>query len=132
MDKIYHSLLNDEKIVTYKGFGIYYDNPQKVEKAKLRSDIGCILEDKDSLKIAELSTKYNIKTCTQGKYIVAEFPYKAQISIIIGIMRVYPALAKHIQKNGYNENSPIMEIYDIPNKKIVYRMEIEEKTLWKI
>ena len=28
MDKVYYALLNKDKIVTYKGFGIYYDNPQ--------------------------------------------------------------------------------------------------------
>ncbi len=28
MDKVYYSLLNNDKIETYKGFGIYYDNPQ--------------------------------------------------------------------------------------------------------
>ena len=38
-DKIYYALLNEEKIETTKGIGIYYDNPKKVDKDKLRSDI---------------------------------------------------------------------------------------------
>jgi DNA gyrase inhibitor GyrI len=29
----------------FRGFGIYYDNPQKVEKDKLRSDLDSILEN---------------------------------------------------------------------------------------
>lgn len=50
MDEIYYSLLNVYGIETFKGFGIYYDNPKEVEKSKLRSEIGCIIEEKDSSK----------------------------------------------------------------------------------
>jgi hypothetical protein len=32
-NKVYYALLNDEKIETTRGFGIYYDNPKTVEKA---------------------------------------------------------------------------------------------------
>lgn len=32
MDEIYYSLLKDYAIKTYKGFGIYYDNPKEVGK----------------------------------------------------------------------------------------------------
>ena len=34
MDKIYYALLNEDNIETFKGFGLYFDNPQKVEKSK--------------------------------------------------------------------------------------------------
>jgi len=124
MDKVYYSLLKDDKIETYKGFGIYYDNPQKVETSELRSEIGCILEEKDSLKINDLKNKYNIKTYPKGSYIVTEFPFKGKISVIIGLLKVYPKLADYVKKHGYNENGAVMEIYDTPNKKIVYRKEM--------
>ena len=56
MDEIYHSLL-DDGIETYKGFGIYYDDPKTTEKDKLRSIAGCILEENDHLKISELQKR---------------------------------------------------------------------------
>jgi hypothetical protein len=124
MDKIYYSLINSDKVETYKGFGIYYDNPKKVETSKLRSEIGCILEEKDSVKINDLKSKYNIKTFPKGSYIVTEFPSKGKISVIIGIFKVYPALTDYLKKQGYSEKGAVMEIYDTPNKKIVYRKEI--------
>ena len=62
MDKIYYSLLNDFNIETYKGFGLYFDNPQKVEKDKLHSEAGCILEKADTNKISLLKDKFEIKT----------------------------------------------------------------------
>jgi hypothetical protein len=132
MDKIYNSLLNNDNIETYKGFGIYYDNPRKVEKSKLRSEIGCILEVKDSAKVDELKSRYNIKSYPKALCLVAEFPYKGKLSIFIGIMKVYPALGKFLQKEGYSELGAVMEIYDTPNKKIIYRKEIvyeDKKTI---
>ncbi len=124
MDEIYYSLINDYAIETYKGFGIYYDNPKEVEKSKLRSEIGCIIEDKDSSKLTQITEGLSIKTFPEREYIVAEFPSKGKLSILFGIMKVYPAIEKFVEKNGYKKEGTVMEIYDVPNKKIVYRKEI--------
>jgi effector-binding domain-containing protein len=125
MDSIYYKLLNQEKIETYKGFGIYYDNPQKVEKSKLRSEAGCILENQDEGKVDELNGQYNIKTFPKKQYMIAEFPYKGKLSVMFSMMKVYPALNKYAEENGYQKDTPVMEIYDVPNNKIIYRKEIQ-------
>jgi hypothetical protein len=39
-------------------------------------------------------------------------------------MKVYPAIEKFVEENGYKKEGAVMEIYDVPNKKIVYRKEI--------
>ncbi|MFN2396254.1 MAG: GyrI-like domain-containing protein [Bacteroidales bacterium] len=124
IDKMYYSLLNEEKVECFRGFGIYYDNPQKVEKEKLRSDVGNILENPTPEVLAQLSPNYNIRTLKKQQYLVAEFPYRNQMSIIIGIMRVYPALNRCIRENNFSEEGFVMEIYDVPGKKIIYRKEI--------
>jgi hypothetical protein len=125
MDKIYYDLLEKDKIETYKGFGIYYDNPQKVAVNKLRSEAGCILEKKDEDKIPVLEKKYAIRTFPTTKYIVTEFPYKNKMSVLFSLMKVYPALNKFTAENGYSEGGATMEIYDIPNQRIIYRKEIK-------
>jgi len=124
MDKIYYSLLEDHNIETFKGFGIYYDNPRKVEKSKLRSEVGCILEDSGEEVIESLAGKYNIKLFPAKDFITAEFPYRGKLSIMMGIMKVYPALNRFVKENGLGEDGWVMEIYDIPGKKIVYRKEM--------
>jgi hypothetical protein len=124
MDKIYYALLNEDNVETFKGFGIYYDNPKKVEKSKLRSEAGCILEKKDIDKLPMLENKYTIRTFPEKEYIITEFPYKGKASIFFGIMKVPPALNKYAKLNGYKEDSPVMEIYDVPNNKISYRKEL--------
>ena len=127
MDKIYYSLLNNDKTETYKGFGIYYDNPKKTEAAKLRSEAGCVLEAKDSIKVSELEKKYKIRVFPSKDYIITEFPYKGKLSVMFSIFKVYPALADFARAKGWFEDAPVMEIYDIPNGKIIYRKEIIKK-----
>jgi hypothetical protein len=103
---------------------MYYDNPQKVEKSKLRSEVGCILEKKDIDKLPTLEKKYTVRTLLEKDYIITDFPYKGKASIFFGIMKVYPALNTYVKQNGYKEDGPIMEIYDVPNNKISYRKEL--------
>jgi DNA gyrase inhibitor GyrI len=122
-EKIYKLLLNDEKIETKKGIGIFYDNPATVEKEKLRSEVGCIVENVDSLTLAMLSEKFLVKTIPVKEYIVTEFPMKGVASIMIGIMRVYPALHQYGEKHGYCP-SAIIEIYDNEAKETTFRQEI--------
>lgn len=126
MDEIYHSLLNKYKIETFKGFGIYYDNPKEVEKSELRSEIGCIIEEKDSSKLTQIQNDFEVKTLPKKTYIIAEFPSKGKLSILFGLMKVYPAIEKFVKENHYKQEGFVMEIYDVPNKKIVYRKEIIE------
>ena len=125
-DRIYYTLLNDEKIETTKGIGIYYDDPKKVAKTELHSEIGCIVENADSVTLARLAEKYQVKTLPQSEFVVAEFPFKGKLSVLFGLMKVYPALEKFYKEHGYIE-SPVTEIYDVPNKKIIYRQETKKE-----
>jgi hypothetical protein len=36
------------------------------------------------------------------------------------MIKVYPVIEKYVTENNY-QDGPIMEIYDVPNKKIIYR-----------
>lgn len=119
MIEILNSLKNDEKIEPVAGFGIYYDNPKKTHVEDLRSDVGCILDEKDYPKIPGLKKKYKIKKFPKTKSMVVEFPFRNILSIFIGIARVYPQLDSYIKEKKYKTGA-IMEIYDKPNMKIIY------------
>jgi len=127
MDTIYKYLKEKEQIVTTKGFGIYFDNPRKVKKSKLRSEAGCIIEAGDVAKVSTLTGDFKIKVLPKKQYIVAEFPYEGKLSIMVSIMKVYPSLKKYAEKNGFETNGAVMEIYDIPNGQILYREELNKK-----
>ncbi len=127
MDEIYYGLLNEYKIETYKGYGKYFDNPKKVEKSKLRSEAGSIIEQRDLDKLNELPRDFLVKKMAEGRFITTEFPYKGKMSVIFSTMKVYSTLNKFAQNNGYNDDGAVIEIYDIPNKKILYRKEIHQE-----
>lgn len=121
-DDIYYALINKYGIETYKGFGVYYDDPKKVSKQELRSIAGCILEKSDYNSIEKLKeNKFKVTKTSKQRSIVAEFPLKNALSILIGIMKVYPEINKFVEKNGFKQKE-IMEVYDVPAKKIIYIM----------
>lgn len=124
MDRVYNTLRDSFSVETYKGMGKYYDNPKKVEASKLRSDLGCVLEDKDFACIPKIEEHLSVTVIPKQTYIVAEFPYKGKISVILGILKVYPTLAKYIAQNSYTEDGAVIEMYDILNKLIRYRKEL--------
>ncbi len=124
MDNVYYSLINDFNVHSTKGFGIYYDNPKRTEKAKLRSDIGCVIENISIEKIIEIEKKYRVKTFPKSTYLCSDFPFKSKISMFFALAKVYPAMEKYLTKKQWKEDGFVMEIYDIPNKKIYYRKKI--------
>ena len=125
MDSVYYYLLDDLNIATTKGVGIYYDDPKHVETSKLRSQAGCFLDAAvDSAQKSLITQKYKIKEIPKTKYITAELPNKGVLSVMVGIVRVYPAITKYQQENGYKDDNPIMEIYNVPTGMIEYRKEI--------
>ncbi len=123
MDEIYHYLKDEYNIETTKGFGIYYDDPEKVAVEKLRSDAGCIIEPGDYKKMDDIKRIYQVKNFPQQKCLVAEFPYRNKLSIAFGVMKVYPTLEKEIKKNEYKV-APIMEMYEGQENKIFYIMPL--------
>ncbi len=121
--EIYKALLNDEKIRTTRGFGIYYDDPRQVKKENLRSIAGCILEEKDYQNIESLKKKYSIMEFHKTRAVVTEFPFRGRGSILAGVLKVYPRLDEYTKERGYAP-APVMEIYNVPEKKIIYIMPI--------
>jgi hypothetical protein len=120
--KIYESLKADG-VETFKGFGIYYDDPRVTPGEKLRSDVGSILEEKDLARVPELAKKYRIKKLPARQSIVAEFPVRNPLSYMLAPMKTYPAITKYAQHKGCKYGMPY-EIYDVPAKKIYLVMEI--------
>ena len=122
--RVYKRLRKEFEIETKKGFGIYYDKPGTVESFNLRSEVGCILEPEDHNRAADLMSVFFVETYPVEEYLVTEFPYKGAASLMIGVMKVYPAMEKFVRKNGYDLNTPVMEIWDAPNGIITYRKKL--------
>ena len=73
-----------------------------------------------------LKEKYGTEILPKQKYMITSFPYRGKISIFFSIMKIYPALRNAAVQLNYQEDSTVMEIYDIPGKKIYFRKSIIE------
>jgi len=123
-------------VVIVAALFIYYGGLRRVEFSitKLGGEtlvyveqVGNTLEDPDPAILEKLKGRYNIKTLPEKEYIVTEFPFRGKISIMMGIMKVYPAMNRFVSEKGFDEDGWVMEIYDIPGKKIVYRKEMVKR-----
>ncbi|MFH1394568.1 MAG: GyrI-like domain-containing protein [Candidatus Omnitrophota bacterium] len=128
MEKIYQNLKKDG-IDTTIGFGIYYDNPKNVERSKLRSEVGAVLDEKDYGKINDLKSKYNVKEIKKRKSLVAKFPIKNTLSFMVGPIKVYPAMEQYCKDNKIEidkvKDSYGLELYDMKNKETTFIMPVE-------
>lgn len=118
-DSIYYVLLNNDRIETYKGMCIFYDNPKETEPEQCRSLIGCVLEAKDLSTISNLQEKYQVRKLEKGTAFSTTFPYKGKLSVILGVMKVYPTLFTFMKDKG-RANEPIIELCDVPQKTFFY------------
>ncbi len=107
------------------GLGIYYDDPKKTPKEKLRCEVGSIITADDMDKVETNRDKLNFKTIEKKNYLVTEFPIKNILSYMLGPMKVYPAFTKHLEENNIAVPDKGLELYDMTNNKIVFMMELE-------
>jgi len=69
--------------------------------------------------------EYNSIIISSGKTLFVTFPYKGKLSKAFGIMRVYPALKMFCAKNGISPEYPILEVVNLPEKRIEFSMLLE-------
>jgi len=121
-EEVYNDLMA-MGVETFIGFGIFYDDPSEVETEKRRSEIGCVLEQKDIDKIPEIEKKFKVKTFPVGQYTSTDFPYKGMPSIFVGMIQVYRAIDR-IKKDKHElyKEGPIMELYNMKDSVITYRL----------
>ncbi|MBN1251315.1 MAG: hypothetical protein JXA16_04205 [Bacteroidales bacterium] len=120
-DSIYKDLVAKD-VTIEAGFGIYRDNPKEVKAEELRSMLGCIVNEKDTVKKTELEREgYIIQKMGVTKSAVVEFPFKNTFSIIASVIKVYPKLEEYFITNKY-QKVPALEIYK--DNKIIISMEI--------
>jgi len=115
--------LKADGITPDNAIGIYYDNPEKVAKEKLRSDCGFVLKEQDLSKVPALKKKYTVGTLPKKMSMVVEFPMRNTLSYMLGPIRCYPALVKYAQEKGH-KIGVVYELY--LEDKILYVMEIVE------
>lgn len=124
-----HDILKQEGIEIESMAGIYYDDPEKLEKSKLRSEIGAVLSKKNFQRYRSklLRRGLQLRILPRQNYVSTEFPYRNIISVYLGVSKAYPAIKKYTSEKRYPEyrykkegykDSFAMEMYT--KNKILY------------
>lgn len=109
-----------------RGFGIYYDDPKITPSEKCRSYVGSILEEKDHGKVPQLvSAGLRVDSIPRTLSVITRFPLRSSLSYMIGPMKAYPAIEKHLSENKYKIDLSL-EIYDPSAKQILFIMQYEQ------
>ncbi|KAG7169407.1 testis-expressed protein 264 homolog isoform X1 [Homarus americanus] len=115
-----HTLLPD-----YRTIGVYYDDPKMKQSHKLRYIVGVVLSENGSPVVPEHRNLleehgYQFTTFPAIDHAVqASFPYNSTISIIVAIMKVYPALREYVETRSLCAH-PFLEVYDSKKTEILF------------
>ncbi len=113
-------------------FGEFFDNPKITEEGRLKSRGGCLI---DPINEAESTLFNKLKANLPTDFKTDLFqPTKAVVALFngapgIGPLKVYPQAEKFIKKGHLKTKGPVMEIYEIFDKKnmqTIYIWPIQE------
>jgi len=94
----------EAKVDCSKSFGHFLDDPEVVEHERLRSHVGCIIDQNKT----DLPENFKMKTLPAGKYVVADF----MGSPAIGPMKVYKKARQYFLDKGLTPPEDAMEVYN--------------------
>lgn len=101
----------EQKIECPKTFGEFLDDPGAIEQDRLRSKVGCIVNDKPSVALPE-GFSYELRPASQ--YAVGHF----EGSPAIGPFKVYPKVKEYILTERLKASGAVIETYLIRGEKV--------------
>ena len=110
--------------------GIYFDNPKLVDSKALRSLVGVVVSDEEALIRSGVDASYLRFEAADAFH--TSWVYKSGLSIMVAIMKVYPAFRKRAKRQEFEVLQSI-EHYDFSNKELhFYFPKQSVESLWKI
>lgn len=113
------SLINEFRVHNPIGFGLYYDDPKTTPAGQCRILVGCIVEDDQDGDMRAISEKYSVARFPRGMAVVADYPYRNNLSVLFGMLRGYPALLAYVDGHQLPRR-PVLEMYDASRGRIRY------------
>jgi len=106
-----------------RGFGVYYDDPEKIDAKILKSDVGAIIPETEFDKMEANQVNFNFETIEASDYLVAEFKIKNAIADMYIPLKVNYVLSRYLKKNNLPYPSKVIEIFDTNPNRILFLME---------
>lgn len=89
-------------------FGRYLHDPALVDEDRLESHGGCLIKEWTQEQMVKIqNSEFKTEELPAKEYVIARF----NGSPSIGPFRVYPEVEKFFKKYGYQQNGPVIEVY---------------------
>jgi len=98
-----------------RGFGVYFHD-SAATPGKLTGIAGCLARDPGR----PLGGPYRFRRMEAADALVGTFPLRTFMSYMSGFWKFYPALRRYLEKNGCAAAGPVMEVYDLRQRTIMY------------
>ena len=106
--------------------GVYYDDPGKVEEAKLRSFAGIVVKDSiDGLKLIKSNPDFHFVSIPNRKSYYTELETSGMLSMIIAAVKAYPKLGETISADRVSTNAQGMAFEEYHNGFTRFVMHVE-------
>jgi len=124
--------LKDAGLDVDSSAGIYFDNPKEVAEVENRSLIGVVIKHDDKEKFLALGSDVRLVTLETTKVLHTGFSYKSGLSIMLAIMKIYPAIKNRAKRQAFEVYESI-EVYDFPNKTLNFYFPKQTlESLWDL
>ena len=124
--------LKDAGLDVDSSAGIYFDNPKKVVESEHRSLVGVVIKPENRERFLALDSKARLVELQSQKVLHTSFAYKSGLSILLAIMKVYPAILKRVKRQAFELYENI-EVYDFPHKRLhFYFPKQSVESLWDL
>lgn len=125
MTRMYYTIKGEEKADLYqKAVIIGSAEEKKKTRTPKNFDIGFVVDGHSQEITGKLIRKYKAKTLPKEAQLTAEFPYRGPLSISIGYAKTKKAFRRTLAEKKIESVGGVVEIIDVPGKKITYRQQI--------
>ena len=111
--------LKKQDFICRHTFGIYIDDPNDTEAERLRSELGCLFDEKYKDQLAQItsdpSLKLNLKYIDMKNYVIGSF----EGSPALVSFKVYPKMKEWAEQNRYTLKPQVLEIYEVKSSNKV-------------
>lgn len=106
-------ILRENNLICVQSFGYYLDDPNKVDAIRLRSELGCLFDEKFRGELETLASNeklnLNVKYLDAKNYIMGTF----EGSPALVSLKVYPKIKTWADQQRHQLKPEALEIYEI-------------------
>lgn len=123
MNNVFRYVRDTLELTATTGFAVFYDNPQTDNPDTLRSISGIIVDT-----LVTVEPPYKTGQFERTDAVVGQFRIRSFFSYATGGYKFYAQLQRFLKEKNVEQTGPVMEMYDMVNRSIVFIAPVQRTT----